>query len=643
TWSAWGGEIGFRWNHDLLAGLGIRARTEQTVAAPDSRTSGSFSDHTWFGLRQSGGLDFTVRNDSLVGFSGGALTARGGYVLTLRDGSTIDLRNVTLRVRQNDPKVLDVVSADGHAWFFSDRVMFELADNNQALAVRAADLRVTPALANRLAVPEANGWELADMALLTQVYVQGVNQQPEELCSPYPWPNVEVPNDPGQIYQADLFMQHFDFQPVGCQSCDGPGGTNGTVAFAPDSTLINNKNDGTQVVTVPGDPLGTSSALHTGYVAWFTKFSGVNPPYSNDQHPFLIWNLYRFNPDGSITQIGRSGTKHAFLTVNGGCLDSCDHFSNHALGRGCSDTYGTGNNDSTSDMAPRSEIVPAQGIWGRCGSIFDPDCTGNYAVFNGGNNAWSQRMKTKESQLDPAANPGATFMAESWYIARDDIDIYNSMATITGNPVWSAGGHQWNFSEQSNYRLGPAIDRWVDPTAPTGNSLNTELDAPEGHAKVAVKAIDLGNGTWRYEYAVMNLDFARAVIVPPDNGPDPRVLSNQGFDSFSVPIPAGVHVFTPGMTTGDDNPNSNWRTQVADGHVTWSTDMSVPGFTDSGHPQVTALPTLDWGTMYSFSFIANTPPTAGNGTLHVAETGSPASYDTATLVPAAAGAVRGTK
>jgi hypothetical protein len=88
------------------------------------------------------------------------------------------------------------------------------------------------------------------------------------------------------------------------------------------------------------------------------------PPYGNDQHPYLIWNLYRTNSDGRLEQIGRSGVKHAWLTTNGSCLDSTAEHDSHILGRGCLDTYGTGNNDTSSDLGPRSEIVPATGIWG---------------------------------------------------------------------------------------------------------------------------------------------------------------------------------------------------------------------------------------------------------------------------------------
>ena len=50
----------------------------------------------------------------------------------------------------------------------------------------------------------------------------------------------------------------------------------------------------------------------------------------------------------------------------------------------------------------------------------------------------------------------------------------------------------------------------------------------------------------------------------------------------------------------------------------------------SGKP---CLATLDWGTLYSFSFTANTAPVAGNANLHVAQAGSPTDYDLATLVP----------
>jgi hypothetical protein len=619
TWSAWGGELGIRWNRGLLSNIGVEVRAPAAkLDQPNVR------GHEWFAMREAAGLQFTVRNGALQNFVGGSLQMRGGYVLQLRDGSTIDMRDLAFRVRTDNSNILDVVSSDGRAWFYTDRVMFELDNDGRTLAVRAADVRIAPALANRIGVPEASGWEVADIAMNTSIFVEGRDLAPDRVCSPYPWPNVAVPSVPTSTYEADLFMSSTQYSPVGCQSCDGPGGNDGTVSIAPSSSLRNNVNDGSAQPTVSGDPLGTSTALYTANVAWYTKFSGSHAPYDNDQHPFLIWNMYRFNADGSIEQIGRSGVKHAFLTVNSACLDSCN--DSHSLGRGCGDTYGTGNNDSPWDMGPRTEIVPAAGTWGRCGSIFDPNCTGSYAVQDGNNDEWTQRLKTRESQIDPAANAGATYMMESWYIARDDINIYNSMATVTGTPHY--GSNQWSLTGQSNYKLGPAIDRWVSPTAPPANSQNSELATEEGHAKVAVKATDMGGGNWRYVYAVENLDFARAITEAPENGPDPRVISNKGFDSFSVPLPAGATVVSTSFSDGDLVATNNWVAATNASAVTWRSN-GTPVIS----PNAKKRQTLDWGTMFTFTVVVNKAPANGNGTLHVATLGSPASYTVASLVP----------
>src|SRR5689334_3565204 len=100
AWSAWGGDIGFRWNRGLLQNIGV------TVETPSAQTDKNLRGHEWFDVRQSGGLTFTVRNGSMQQFTGGGLQMRGGYVLKLPDGSSIDLRDLALRVRESDPKIL---------------------------------------------------------------------------------------------------------------------------------------------------------------------------------------------------------------------------------------------------------------------------------------------------------------------------------------------------------------------------------------------------------------------------------------------------------------------------------------------------------------------------------------------------------
>ena len=148
--------------------------------------------------------------------------------------------------------------------------------------------------------------------------------------------------------------------------------------------------------------------------------------------------------------------------------------------------------------------------------------------------------------------------------------------------------------------------------------VNTELAANEGHVKVAVKVTDNGDGTYRYDYAVMNFDFARAVTEAPPagGGPDPRVLSNKGFDSFAVP--AGGTIGATTFSNGTLDTTGLWSEGVSNGVVTWTAP-------DGG--------SLDWGTMYSYSITSSSAPVAGNATLHVAQSGTPATYDVATLVP----------
>jgi len=590
-WSAWGGTVGVRWNRELAQDIGLIIGQ-----ANGKHAQLSWREHEMFDLRQTGSLEFDVRNSNLHDFIGGSLQARGGYVIESPAGR-IDLSDFRLSPRAGDELILDIVGGDGKAWFYIDRLMYELIDGNQRLAVRTMDLRVSPELAERLGHPEVANWAIADMQMTTDVLRQGAN--PQQPSGGYKWHGTPVPGAGGAVYQADLFMQTFNAQYSRCDGCTGEGGS-GRVVFTPSSTLRNNVNNGTQQVTIPSDPLGTSSALYAADIPWWQKFTGNHEPYGNDQHPFLIWNLYRLNADGSIDQIGRSGVKHAFLTTNSGCLDHPG--TSQVLGRGCSDTYGTGNNDSNSDLGPRSEIVPATNQWGRCGSIYDTNCDGS--PNNSGNGNFDQRMITVESQFSGPAQAGATYLFESWYLARQDINIYNSMATK--RVTFTRNSSTWSIGGNDQYRLGPAIDRWVDPSAPGANARSVALSSNEGNTKVAVKVTDLGGGQWRYDYAVMNLDFARAKTEGSE--PNLRVLSNMGYDSFSVPV-GNATITNIRFSDGDVDAGNDWGGAVYNGSVLWAT----PNKTNP----------LNWGTMFRFSFVANQAPAENAAELHIAEAGTP--------------------
>ena len=64
----------------------------------------------------------------------------------------------------------------------------------------------------------------------------------------------------------------------------------------------------------------SASLMNVGItdIPWYQKFTGNFPPYNNDQHPYLLWDMYRLS-NGVLDQIGVSPLKHAFLTINAGC------------------------------------------------------------------------------------------------------------------------------------------------------------------------------------------------------------------------------------------------------------------------------------------------------------------------------------
>ena len=617
SWSAWGGTISFGLNKDQMHDIGMTLQQESDVLPKNARrlTDGlnvvQAIGFDMFALRQTGSIEFRAQNGSFAGFLSGSLQARGGYKFSLSSGEVVDLTNFRLRPNPAKPMYLDVIDANGVAWFYIDKLMFELLSKNTVLAIYTADMRISSELAKRSGHPEMVAHPIADLEILSEVNRQGGDGTDEVEATTH-WHGEQVDGQPtGTVYEADLFMQNVNISKLRQRNQTGNAGT-GEVVFAPDSTLRNNVNIGTQAVTIAGQgTLGTSTALWTARIPWYTKFSGNNAPYNNDQHPFLIWDMYRINADGGIEQIGRSGVKHAFIIANQGCLETQ---MSHSLGRGCSDTYSTGNNDSNAYLSFRSEIVPATNQWGRCGSLFDPGCTGNNTNGSPTSDGYDRRLVVNESQISSTQNPGATFLFDSWYLARQDINIYNSMASVTGTPTYTNGN--WVFQGQANYKLGSVTDRWISSLPASTQGASSELTSGEGHAKTAVRVTDLGNGQWRYHYAIHNLDFARAVTQGVE--PNLRVLSNKGFNSFSVSLPAGVNVISSNFSDGDLDASNQWSFSSANNTLTW------------------AAPTggsLDWGTLFLFTVVADAAPTQGIGFLGVAEAGTPTSLVVDTVVP----------
>lgn len=618
----WGGVATFAWNEELLPDIGMQI-TEPVEMLGKRR--GELAD---FALRDNARLGFKAAGYDFAGFTGGSLALRGGFDI-LADGESLGLVHLTFQPRPGDPYAMDLVSNNGKRWLYVDRLLYEFDSAGPTFEIRSMDVRISPELASKLGNDDLAGIVIGSVSMSTYVHGKGFAVRPKGFCpNSTRWPGMPVPGQPsGTVYQADVFMQSISPQYMRKQG-DGPGGVDGLVMYTPSSTLRNNRNNGSPVTTVAS--AAPSSALWAADVPWHSFFTGDCAPYDNDQHPFLIWNMYRVhvvpgsNPPQftRIEQIGRSGVKHAYLTTNGSCDATPD--GSHVLARGCTDTYGTGDNDSSLRQGPRSEIVPALGIWGRCGSDHDPNCDGStsdrktYGSFD-------NRMVVRESQIDPALNPNVQYWFESWYIVRDDIDIYNTMQTTRVTPNWNAsGGGSWPLSVNGPLTQGSAIDRFLARGTSEARARSTDIRRDEGEARVTVKVTDLGGDQYRYDYAIMNFTFAEAQIITDGSaGPDnsvahPKVVSNDGFTEFRVQTPATATLSGIEFVDGDTESANDWSTDLESSAIVWT---GVPGNQ------------LNWGTLFRFSFVAGAPPIPGTVRLKTAQTSSPDYEYVASLVP----------
>jgi hypothetical protein len=434
-----------------------------------------------------------------------------------------------------EPATFTITGADGSPLFFADHQHFSVDRKDRALRLFNLDLRLSADLARRLGQPRQAGLSVGVLEIAADAAIPaGSEERPLGACTNPDWGNPH--NDVGLIAVSQV-------QQVAL------GG--GVVAIAPSAILKN---------------VGLTD------VPWRQKFSSPGPPYNNDQHPFLVWNMYRI-ANGQLEQIGASGVKHAFLTLNTNC--GCP--SGNILWVNCEDTYGVSTNNSTGSLGPRSEITARTGVWQRCGSIFDPNCDNvqdGVPGFSGP--ADPRRLNVLETELQ---TPGAQYYFDSWYLVRDDVNIFNTQGYRRVGPSFSGS---WNFSLLTALTAGTVVEAWVNPAAPGPNADYELTNTGEGLVTTAVRVTDLGSGQWRYDYVVMNHTFDRR------------------FRSFAVPLPAGAAATNTSFHDPDRNAATDW------------TATSVPGV-EVVWQAPNAAAAQDWGYLYRFSFQSNAGPSAAEG------------------------------
>ncbi len=359
--------------------------------------------------------------------------------------------------------------------------------------------------------------------------------------------------------------------------------------------------------------------------------------YQN-QHPVIGGQIYRiFN--GRFEQIGSGWLKHGFCAADScssgassggqqGCLNvggnppgitgcrtdynppgfsgmsGCDW-----LGAGrATDTYTASLNGGQGYLGPRSEVNPWTGQF-------------PYPYIKNGSNTvacLNKRLLVRKSDLDPLNYPrfdavnnpqGAIYISEIVYVMTDEwpgqrYNNYSYRRLNVGNlvaPTASSGSnictaeqaYGLSFSTGAGFLtvpMKPAIEAWkqLDPTVKL-----VFADAPnDGRFYVGSKVTDRGNGTWQYEYAVLNMNSARAAssfMVPKADSPAVEITEAdmRGTEQHS----------------GESYSQVKWAVSTQGAGIMFNTDAFETNAMANA---------IRWSNTYNFRFVSNRPPTTGS-------------------------------
>jgi hypothetical protein len=322
---------------------------------------------------------------------------------------------------------------------------------------------------------------------------------------------------------------------------------------------------------------------------WLNWISNTN------QHPVIGQNLYRLKA-GRFEHIGQSWLKHGFTALTENLCGSCNSPPNGShLGVNCSDPYSAGLNGQQDRLGPKWEVNPDNGVY-------------PYPFTNGsGSGNLYKRLQVRNSDLDPAQNPGALYYVEGQYVTNDDAlaKMQNNNASYRRATI---GASPYDITLQdTTVQQQPAIRAWkVNDPLVTETNINAQ-----GLMILAARATLVSGNVYHYEYALFNMN------------------SQRSGQSFTVPIPPGTTVTNVGFHdvdyhSGEPFGPTDWTPTVGAASVGWATQT----FTENANANA-----LRWGTLYNFRFDADVPPGTGSITLGLFQPGTPAAVNVSTVVP----------
>lgn len=567
-WVASGGEMDIQFIHNKLNIMKIKLSPK-----PQFPNKPWDQNHMVFPIHPKSSMSLQVPYGSIEKVTDSNLQAKTRFSLAYGK-KRIKIKSLKFFHNPRKNKDLDIVTfklfdQKGRHLFNTNNVHIQYSKDRKLLQMKHMDISASKELALLLDMPELTHQLLGQVS--TYSYLKIPNNAQFNLKGSACFENLQ---------DVVNYSNFTDIQLVGMPTYNNSEPIN----------WLGNINGTNKMILVPSAELFN---VGTADVSWHPKFSGNYEPYDTDQHPYLVWSVYR-EIDNRFEQIGLSGLKHAFYATNYNC--SCS--GGFILGIGCGDIYGKASNDLSNALGPRSELESFTGIWQSCGSFFDPNCDG---IEDGGSGSTS----TGENRLtiDPAGIVPNLIMS-AWYVVRDDIDIFNSMGYKIFNPELI--NDTWVMNTEATFYSGPAIYNYVPSNTLQAMQASQTITTTEGHFIVAVKVTDIGNGLYRYNYAIENLDF------------DPS------FSQFNIPMIFPLKLANPVFSDSDKDVANNWIFNSSNGELKLI-----------GNPSNKQ----DWGMLFSFSFTIPAPPKQGSLSIDVTEPLLNNTVSSLTLIPDLSGFV----
>lgn len=341
----------------------------------------------------------------------------------------------------------------------------------------------------------------------------------------------------------------------------------------------------------------TSCNIGQSEISWF----GSTP-----NHPVIATNIYRID-NGRLEQIGLNWVKHGFATLNGSLCGTCQPTSGTTLGVGCSDPYSAFLNGFQSDLGPRSEVNPYNGVF-----PYPPNLSGpGFGTLPG-------RVQVFNDDIDPALNPNARYLVEIHYITpEDNYFLGNGRNNVSVREVDFTGNNPpFNVSFVGpTKRETTAVEQWqaLDPTV-TITPFNARGD---GEMFLASRVAPNISGGWDYDYTLYNRDSDRAAR------------------AFAIPVNAGLALTDQDFNdvfyhSGEPQVGTDWAEYDGLYPGTNQRVMAWVGGSFQANPDNNAI---RWSSAYSFHVNADSPPTIGDAAVFFFKPGGPAFQFVSTQIP----------